>query len=106
MVCWMMYVEALFSVNREPLGFVPEEKGGEAAGNLVIYDQDRDTATHCGGGGGLSRWAKDRRPRGDSRRFHELDGGDNRRYHRLRYGRRQAGFRYVYHYNLPKGLVS
>ena len=43
MVCWMMYVEALFSVNREQLGFVPEEKGGEVAGNLVIYDQDRDT---------------------------------------------------------------
>ena len=38
-----MYVEALFSVNREQLGFVPEEKGGEVAGDLFIYDQDRDT---------------------------------------------------------------
>ena len=36
-------VEALLSVNREQLGFVPEEKGGEVADNLVIYDQDRDT---------------------------------------------------------------
>lgn len=36
-------VEALFSVNREQLGFAPEEKGGEVAGNLVVYDQDRDT---------------------------------------------------------------
>jgi DNA topoisomerase-6 subunit A len=36
-------VEAFFSVNREQLGFVPEEKGGEVAGNLVIFDVDRDT---------------------------------------------------------------
>ena len=36
-------VEALFLVNREQLGFVPEEKGGEVAGNLVVIDSDRDT---------------------------------------------------------------
>ena len=36
-------VEALFSVNREQLGFVPEEKGGEVAGELVVTDVDRDT---------------------------------------------------------------
>jgi len=36
-------VEAFFSVNREQLGFVPEEKGGEVAGNLVVFDVDRDS---------------------------------------------------------------
>ncbi len=36
-------VEALFSVNREQLGFVPEEKGGEVAGRLAVVDRDRDT---------------------------------------------------------------
>ena len=36
-------VEAFFSVNREQLGFVPEEKGGEVAGNLVVLDEDRDS---------------------------------------------------------------
>ena len=36
-------VEALFRVNREQLGFVPEEKGGEVAGNLRVYDRDRET---------------------------------------------------------------
>src|SRR5712671_2811309 len=36
-------VEALFEVNREQLGFVPEEKGGEIAGKLIIIDKDRDT---------------------------------------------------------------
>lgn len=36
-------VEALFRVNREQLGFVPEEKGGEVAGNLLVYDHDRET---------------------------------------------------------------
>jgi DNA topoisomerase-6 subunit A len=35
-------VEALFQVNREQLGFAPEEKGGEVAGSLVVYDRDRD----------------------------------------------------------------
>lgn len=36
-------VEALFQVNREQLGFVPEEKGGDVAGKLVVIDHDRDT---------------------------------------------------------------
>ena len=36
-------VEAFFSVNREQLGFVPEEKGGDVAGRLVVIDRDRDT---------------------------------------------------------------
>ena len=36
-------IEALFLVNREQLGFVPEEKGGEVAGNLVVVDHDRDS---------------------------------------------------------------
>jgi DNA topoisomerase-6 subunit A len=36
-------VEALFRVNREQLGFVPEEKGGEVAGRLMVYDRDRDS---------------------------------------------------------------
>jgi DNA topoisomerase-6 subunit A len=33
-------VEALFEINREQLGFVPEEKGGEVAGRLTIIDKD------------------------------------------------------------------
>jgi DNA topoisomerase-6 subunit A len=36
-------VESLFLVNREQLGFVPEEKGGEVAGNLMVVDRDRDS---------------------------------------------------------------
>ncbi|MFO7652376.1 MAG: DNA topoisomerase VI [Candidatus Krumholzibacteriia bacterium] len=36
-------VEAIFGVNREQLGFVPEEKGGDVAGRLVVMDRDRDT---------------------------------------------------------------
>ncbi len=36
-------VEALFGVNREQLGFIPEEKGGDVAGQLVIIDYDRET---------------------------------------------------------------
>jgi DNA topoisomerase-6 subunit A len=36
-------VEAFFSLNREQLGFIPEEKGGEVAGRLVVIDKDRDT---------------------------------------------------------------
>jgi len=36
-------VEALFGVNREQLGFVPEEKGGDVAGRLIVIDRDRDT---------------------------------------------------------------
>jgi DNA topoisomerase-6 subunit A len=34
-------IEALFMVNREQLGFIPEEKGGEVAGELVVVDRDR-----------------------------------------------------------------
>lgn len=37
-------IEALFLVNREQIGFIPEEKGGEVAGRLVVVDRDRDTA--------------------------------------------------------------
>ena len=36
-------VEAYFGVNREQLGFIPEEKGGDVAGRLVVIDHDRDT---------------------------------------------------------------
>jgi DNA topoisomerase-6 subunit A len=36
-------VEAFFAVNREQLGFIPEEKGGEVAGRLIVVDRDRDT---------------------------------------------------------------
>lgn len=36
-------VEALFRVNREQLGFVPEEKGGDVAGRLVVKDIDGET---------------------------------------------------------------
>jgi DNA topoisomerase-6 subunit A len=33
-------VEAMFGVNREQLKFVPEEKGGDIAGRLVVIDKD------------------------------------------------------------------
>jgi DNA topoisomerase-6 subunit A len=36
-------VEAFFSINREQLGFIPEEKGGDVAGRLTVLDKDRDT---------------------------------------------------------------
>jgi DNA topoisomerase-6 subunit A len=36
-------VEAFFRLNREQLGFIPEEKGGDIAGKLVVIDVDRDT---------------------------------------------------------------
>jgi len=36
-------IEALFQVNREQLGFIPEEKGGEIAGKLVVIDRETDT---------------------------------------------------------------
>jgi DNA topoisomerase-6 subunit A len=36
-------VEALFEVNREQIGFVPEEKGGEISGKLQIVDRDSET---------------------------------------------------------------
>src|SRR5512140_1337989 len=36
-------VEALFEVNREQMGFAPEEKGGDVSGALVVVDKDGDT---------------------------------------------------------------
>lgn len=36
-------VEAFFGMNREQLGFIPEEKGGDVAGKLIVVDTDRDT---------------------------------------------------------------
>ncbi len=33
-------VEAMFEVNREQLGFLPEEKGGEIAGKLIVIDNE------------------------------------------------------------------
>lgn len=36
-------VEAMLSVNREQLGFIPEEKGGDVAGQLIVVDKDADT---------------------------------------------------------------
>ena len=36
-------IEAAMGVNREQIGFIPEEKGGAVAGKLVVIDQDQDT---------------------------------------------------------------
>jgi DNA topoisomerase-6 subunit A len=36
-------VESLFSLNREQLGFIPEERGGEVAGRLFVVDRDQET---------------------------------------------------------------
>ncbi|TET38911.1 MAG: DNA topoisomerase VI [Planctomycetota bacterium] len=36
-------IEAFFLVNREQLHFVPEEKGGDVAGRLIVIDQDPAT---------------------------------------------------------------
>lgn len=36
-------IEAMFEVNREQLGFTPEEKGGEIAGRLIVIDKNPDT---------------------------------------------------------------
>jgi DNA topoisomerase-6 subunit A len=36
-------IEAMMMVNREQLGFIPEEKGGEVAGKLVVIDVDTET---------------------------------------------------------------
>lgn len=33
-------IEAAFMVNRERLGFIPEEKGGDVAGRLIVVDED------------------------------------------------------------------
>jgi len=35
--------EAMMEVNREQIGFIPEEKGGDVAGALVVIDKDPDT---------------------------------------------------------------
>jgi DNA topoisomerase-6 subunit A len=35
--------EAMLSVNREQIGFIPEEKGGDVAGQLVVVDRDQET---------------------------------------------------------------
>lgn len=36
-------IEAMFMVNREQLGFIPEEKGGDVAGKLIVIDKDPET---------------------------------------------------------------
>ena len=36
-------IEAMVMVNREQLGFIPEEKGGEVAGKLIVIDKDSET---------------------------------------------------------------
>ncbi|MFP4522664.1 MAG: hypothetical protein ACLFQK_11010 [Fibrobacterota bacterium] len=36
-------VEAMFETNREQLGFIPEEKGGDIAGKLTVIDTDKTT---------------------------------------------------------------
>ena len=35
--------EAMMEVNREQIGFIPEEKGGDVAGALIVIDKDPDT---------------------------------------------------------------
>ncbi|MDP7141618.1 MAG: DNA topoisomerase IV subunit A [Candidatus Woesearchaeota archaeon] len=35
--------EAMMMVNREQIGFIPEEKGGDIAGKLIVIDKDRDS---------------------------------------------------------------
>ena len=36
-------VEAMLMVNREQIGFIPEEKGGDVAGQLIVVDHDSET---------------------------------------------------------------
>ena len=36
-------IESMMMVNREQIGFIPEEKGGEVAGSLVVIDRDPST---------------------------------------------------------------
>jgi len=36
-------IEASMMVNREQLGFIPDEKGGEIAGKLIVIDKDQET---------------------------------------------------------------
>lgn len=43
--------EAMMEVNREQIGFVPEEKGGAVAGELIVYDgKDKIDCTKFGSG--------------------------------------------------------
>jgi DNA topoisomerase-6 subunit A len=36
-------IEAMMMVNREQMGFIPEEKGGDVAGKLIVIDKDTET---------------------------------------------------------------
>ncbi|HLC51741.1 MAG TPA: DNA topoisomerase IV subunit A [Candidatus Nanoarchaeia archaeon] len=36
-------IEATVGVNREQIGFIPEEKGGDVAGQLIVIDKDPET---------------------------------------------------------------
>lgn len=36
-------IEAMLRVNREQIKFIPEEKGGEIAGELIVIDKDQET---------------------------------------------------------------
>ncbi|MFT4310017.1 MAG: DNA topoisomerase VI [Candidatus Woesearchaeota archaeon] len=36
-------IEGMLTLNREAIGFVPEEKGGEVAGKLIVIDKDFET---------------------------------------------------------------
>jgi len=36
-------IEAMLMVNREQIGFIPEEKGGDIAGQLIVIDKDPET---------------------------------------------------------------
>ncbi|MBI2665033.1 DNA topoisomerase IV subunit A [Candidatus Woesearchaeota archaeon] len=36
-------IEAMIAVNREQIGFIPEEKGGDVAGELIVIDVDQET---------------------------------------------------------------
>lgn len=36
-------IEAMLHVNREQIGFVPEEKGGAVAGEMIVIDKDQET---------------------------------------------------------------
>lgn len=35
-------IEAMLMVNREQIGFIPEEKGGDVAGRLIVIDEDEN----------------------------------------------------------------
>jgi DNA topoisomerase VI subunit A len=37
-------IEAMMMVNREQIGFVPEEKGGAVAGEMIVIDKDSETS--------------------------------------------------------------